>query len=282
MSPWRRSRALFFAVQPPAAAVGTVDGRAGRTNLDRGPDAVETGRGDHSPLLGRDAFGECRAPCGRRRRCRSPCRSSMMSNRPAEHSDGDRSTRNAAFGAESARIWSISGRNHLSHAESAPHGHSDAFANSSDIVEAFDDVQPVASDHSHTAARVLGVGARRRLRRARGAARRAGGRHDAPRAATGDGSSPSGARAGAAGPERADPPAVASRRKAVAKRVVLGELDADFDAATSAGRLGDFYRPVEPLAAPARGRAGAQRPKSPNFWRVFYRSAEECRRDLLH
>ena len=78
-----------------------------------------------------------------------------MSKRPAEHSDSDRSTRNAGFDAESARIWSISGRNHLSHAES------------------------------------------------------------------------------------------------------------------------DFYRSVEPLAAPARGRAWAQRPKPRNFWRVFYRSAEE-------
>ena len=54
-------------------------------------------------------FGDRRAPCGRRRRCRSPCRSSMMSNRPAEHSDGDRSTRNAAFGAEIIRFRAIRG-----------------------------------------------------------------------------------------------------------------------------------------------------------------------------
>ena len=51
-----RSKALSVAVQPLAAGVGTVDGWAGRTNLDRGPDAVAIGRGDHSPLLGRTAF----------------------------------------------------------------------------------------------------------------------------------------------------------------------------------------------------------------------------------
>ena len=33
----------------------------------------------------------------------------MMSNRPAEHSDGDRSTRNAAFGAEIIRFRAIRG-----------------------------------------------------------------------------------------------------------------------------------------------------------------------------
>ena len=55
-------------------------------------------------------FGDRRAPCGRRRRCRSPCRSSMMSNRPAEHSDGDRSTRNAAHGPENMRFRANSRR----------------------------------------------------------------------------------------------------------------------------------------------------------------------------
>ena len=110
MSPWGRSKALSTAIQPPVAAVGTVDGRSGRMALDRGPDAAVKGRGDHSRILGRDAFGDRRAPCGRRRRCRSPCRSSMMSNRPAEHSDGDRSTRNAAHGPENMRFRANSRR----------------------------------------------------------------------------------------------------------------------------------------------------------------------------
>ena len=107
--PWGRPKALSAAIQRPAAAVGTLDGREDRRALGQGPDAAAQGRGNHPLVLGRDAFGECRAPCGRRRRCRSPCRSSMMSNRPAEHSGGDRSTRNAAFGAEIIRFRAIRG-----------------------------------------------------------------------------------------------------------------------------------------------------------------------------
>ena len=101
-----RLSAAIWRVEAPLRA---GDGQADRGGLERGPDAAAQGRGDHLPLLGRDAFGECRAPCGCRRRCRSPCRSSMMSNRPAEHSDGDRSTRNAAFGAEIIRFRAIRG-----------------------------------------------------------------------------------------------------------------------------------------------------------------------------
>ena len=64
MSPWRRSKALSAAIQPPAAAVGTVDGQTGRTNLDRGPDAAVKGRGDHSRILGRDASATVGHPAG--------------------------------------------------------------------------------------------------------------------------------------------------------------------------------------------------------------------------
>ena len=84
-----------------------------------------------------------------------------MSNRPAEHSDGDRSTRNAAFGAGTSRIWTGRRRDNLSHADFAPRSESDAFASTFHTFHAFHNVQPVASDRDHTAlpVRALGVSA---------------------------------------------------------------------------------------------------------------------------
>ena len=50
-------------------------------------------------------------------------------------------------------IWD---QNDLSHADITPRGDSDAFAGTLYMFDVFADVQPVASDHSRTAARVLG------------------------------------------------------------------------------------------------------------------------------
>ena len=84
-----------------------------------------------------------------------------MSNRPAEYSDGDRSTRNAAFGAGTSRIWTGRRRDNLSHADFAPRGDVDDFPGTSHAFHAFDNSQPVASDRDHTAlpVRALGVSA---------------------------------------------------------------------------------------------------------------------------
>ena len=54
-------------------------------------------------------FRDRRATRGRRRRRRSPCRSSMTSSRPAEYGFGDRQARNAACGAEFVRFRAICG-----------------------------------------------------------------------------------------------------------------------------------------------------------------------------
>ena len=42
--------ALSEALRRPAAVVRTVDGRNGRTNLDRGPDVAAKGRGVYPPV----------------------------------------------------------------------------------------------------------------------------------------------------------------------------------------------------------------------------------------
>ena len=55
-------------------------------------------------------------------------------------------------------IWD---QNDLSHADVAPRGDSDAFAGTYHMSHAFDNVQPVTSDHSRTAMRVLKVARRR-------------------------------------------------------------------------------------------------------------------------
>ena len=58
------------------------------------------GRGGRPLVLGRDDLGECRAARGRPKPRGSPSTSSTMPMRPAEHSDGDRSTQNCARTAE--------------------------------------------------------------------------------------------------------------------------------------------------------------------------------------
>jgi len=68
------------------------------------PRRGRTGPRRPSAGFGRGAFGECRASSGCRRRRRASRRSFTMSIRPAERSDGDRSTRNAAFGPETNRL----------------------------------------------------------------------------------------------------------------------------------------------------------------------------------
>ena len=74
-----------------------------------------------------------------------------MSNRPAEHSDGNRWTRNAAFGAGTPRIWTGSRRDDLSHADFATRDDTDGVAGSSHTFHAFDGSQPFASDSDRTA-----------------------------------------------------------------------------------------------------------------------------------
>ena len=95
----------------PAARGGGRDRRwMGRSHKPR----PWPGRGRNRPRRSFAAsrpnrFRDRRATRGRRRRRRSPCRSSMTSSRPAEYGFGDWQARNAACGAEFIRFRAICG-----------------------------------------------------------------------------------------------------------------------------------------------------------------------------
>ena len=159
MGPWRRSRALSAAIQPPAAAIGTVDGQTRRTNLYRGPEAVATGRGDHPLLLAETLSATFGHLVGvgdgvNRRTGALRCRTARRNTATVI---GRRETlrlvpNSFVFGLFEA-IWDPI---NLSHADFATQGDSDAFVGSPHMLHAFDDVQPATSAHNRTAVRVLG------------------------------------------------------------------------------------------------------------------------------
>ena len=99
------NRATFMCFVPRRSARG-----AGETSTQNGSGSTQGSSRNLCHAASRpNRFRDRRATRGRRRRRRSPCRSSMTSSHPAEYGFGDWQARNAACGAEFIRFRAICG-----------------------------------------------------------------------------------------------------------------------------------------------------------------------------
>ena len=93
---------------------------------------------------------------GAQRPSTSPSKRSAPSERPAEHSDGDRSTRNAASGTKTTRFEVILHQNDLLHDDIEHQNHVDAFVGTYHTYHVSNDSQTVVDDWNHTMVSVFG------------------------------------------------------------------------------------------------------------------------------
>ena len=93
---------------------------------------------------------------GAQRPSTSPSKRSAPSERPAEHSDGDRSTRNAASGTKTTRFEVILHQNDLLHDDIEHQNHVDAFVGTYHTYHVSNDSRTVVDDWNHTMVSVFG------------------------------------------------------------------------------------------------------------------------------